>query len=315
MTNPSSVVIAGYEFPAMFLVDPATGAPLTPPLVVGSPPLLNAGATPTLPVSLIDPISGALMSAIREYAMEVGFRGNVGAYVGHRRVVALGNNPSVETAAPEDVWSGGGLYPWMTAATSLEVVAASASDTSAGTGARTISIAGLKADYTELSQTITLNGTTPVAVPTQLYRINQSLIMSAGSDGTNAGDITIRDAGAGATRAIIPAGFGITRQSVFTVPAGYTLQVISQLFSINRTGGGGGRYATLQTFIRNAVTGMFRLPLELSISDQNPYRHDGVPGLVLPEKTDFCHRCAVVSTNATNVSGGWLGIMRLNTLT
>jgi hypothetical protein len=269
-----------------------------------------------LPVSPIDPVTGAVFSAIRAYLIEVGFRSNTGAYLGHRRVVALGNNPSIDIATePEDVWSGGGLYPWMSAATSLEVVSASANDTAAGTGARTVRIDGLKADFTEVSQTITLNGVTPVALPTQLFRINGALILSAGSGGTNAADLTVRDSGGGTTRALIPAGFGITRQSIFTVPAGYTLQIISQIFSINRSGGGATKYATVQNFIKNAATGMFRLPLEIGFSDQNPYRHDGIPGVTLGEKTDYCHRCAVVSANGTNVSAGWLGVMRLNTLT
>jgi hypothetical protein len=150
-------------------------------------------------------------------------------------------------------------------------------------------------------------------VPTSIYRINSAIILTAGSGGVNASDITIRDAGGGTTRAIIPAGFGITRQSIFTVPAGNTLQIISQIFSINRSGGGAQRFATFQTFFQTSA-GVHRLPLELSISDQNPYRHDGVPGITVPEKTDFCHRCAVVSNDNTNVSGGWLGVMRLNTL-
>lgn len=58
---------------------------------------------------------------------------------GYRRITALGNNPDVDSAAvPEDIWSGGGAYPWMTGATSLEIVSSSANDTAAGTGARTV---------------------------------------------------------------------------------------------------------------------------------------------------------------------------------
>ena len=373
-TNPSEVEIAGYLFPAVVIVDPATGKPVpvtdviptsgevtiagdvsiagtvpvsvaapvpiagtvpvsvaapvpiagTVPVSVAAPAPVNittpapisVAGTPTMPASLVDPITGVLTSAIRDYLVEVGFRSNVSAYAGHRRIVALGNNPSIDIATePEDIWSGGGAYPWMTAATALELVSSSASDTAAGTGARTVTVIGLLADFTELTQVVALNGVTPVAVPTSLFRVNTFLMASAGSAGINAGDILIRDAGAGTTRAVIPAGYGNARQSVFTVPAGNTLQIISQVFSINRSGGGTERYATLQTFIRNAVTGMYRLPFEVSVSDQFPYRHDGAPGITLTEKTDFCHRCAVVNVNATNVTAGWLGVMRLNTLT
>lgn len=379
MTFPSEIIIGGYAFPAVVLVDPITGQPVpvtsvvptsgnvaipggvailgavavsgiatpvaidgtvpvsiaahviadagstfpvagtvaiagTVPVSVSTPAPVNAAATPTMPFSLIDPITGLLTSAIRDYMIEVGFFSNTGAYAGQRRVTSLGNNPDIDTATtPEDIWTGGGAYPWMTGATSLEVVCASASDTSAGTGARTISIAGLKADYTELSQTITLNGVTPVAVPTQLFRINQVVMLTAGSGKVNAGDITVRDAGAGTTRAIIPTGYGISRQSIFTVPAGFTLQIVSQIFSINRVAA--AAHATIANFIQTGLATAYRMPFEIGISDAVPYRHDGAPGVTLAEKTDFCYRCTSVSGNNTDVTAGFLGVMRQNGLT
>lgn len=75
----------------------------------------------------------------------------LGQVPGYRRITALGNNPDVDTAGPEDVWSGGGLYPWMTTATALEIVSDSASDTSAGTGARTVLVNGLDANFVEVA--------------------------------------------------------------------------------------------------------------------------------------------------------------------
>lgn len=243
----------------------------------------------------------------RDFFAEVGF----GAFTGYRRITALGNNPDISVGVVEDVWTGGGLYPFLTAATSLELVSTTANDTSAGTGARTVRIDGLDINYVEVSQTITLNGTTPVAVPTQLFRINSMIVLSAGSLETNDGTINLQDAGAGTIRSIIPLGVGITRQSVFTVPAGNTLQIISELFGINRPAGV-GRFATFATFFRTS-TGVRRLPFEISIGDEPPYRHDGVPGIIVAEKTDFLLRCTSVSSNNTDVTAGWLGIMKLNT--
>lgn len=239
-----------------------------------------------------------------DYLMNVGWN----LVPGHRRVTALGNNPDIDVA-PEDVWSGGGLYPWMTGATSLEIVSDSAADAAAGTGARTVTIAGLDTTYTEISQTVTLNGTTAVAIPTQLFRINGALIITAGSGGVNAGNLIVRDAGAGTTRAVIPLGYGITRQSQFTVPLGYTLQITSIVFSINRPSS--SRDATIATFVQTS-TGIYRMPLELSV-DGNAYRQDGVPGIMLPEKTDFGLRCTAVSATNTDLTAAWLGVMKLNT--
>lgn len=243
------------------------------------------------------------IESFRDYFAAVGF----GQIDGHSRIAVIGNNPDIDTA-PEDIWSGGGTYPWMTGATTLEVVSSSANDTSAGTGARTALIAGLNTSYAPISQTVTLNGTTPVAVSTQFFRINSFLIMSAGSGEVNAGDITLRDAGGGTTRALIQTGYGIGRQSQYTVPAGFTLAIHSTVMSINRPTT--VRDATIANFIRSP-NGFYRMPLEVSV-DGNTYRHDGNPGIVLNEKTDYGLRCTFVSATNTDITAGWLGILKEN---
>jgi hypothetical protein len=121
----------------------------------------------------------------------------------------------------------------------------------------------------------------------------------------------VRDSGGGTVRSIVPAGYGITRQSAFTVPAGWTLQVVSMLFCFNRASAG-ARFATFATFVQSQ-NGFYRMPLELTIGDEPPYRHDGLPGLVLAEKTDFALRCTFSSNNDADVTAAWLGVMRKNT--
>lgn len=272
-----------------FVVDAATG---------------NANS-PTTPMTVT-----AANGWARDYFEDVGFSLVTNA----RRVAALGNNPDVDTvslATSEDVWTGGGVYPWMTGATALEIVSSSAADAAAGTGARTVTINGLDAAWAEVSQTVTLNGITPVAIPTSLYRINSALVVTAGTGKTNAGDITIRDSGGGTTRAILPLGYGMTRQSQYTVPAGYTLQIHSLLICINRPST--TRDVTVATFTQSS-TGVYRLPLKISV-DGNPYRHDGLPGILVSEKTDFGLRCTYASATNTDLTAAWLGVMKLNTAT
>lgn len=166
--------------------------------------------------------------------------------------------------------------------------------------------------HAEFSSTVTLNGTTPVPFPSQAFRINSALIMSAGSSKTNAGTLTIRDAGGGTTRAIIAPGIGITQQSIFTVPAGFTLSIDSHLGCINRSTGV-SRYATVSNFIQSP-NGFYRMPLQLSISDTTPYRHEGEPGIIVLEKNDYCLRAIAVSSDNTDITGGWLGVLKSNTV-
>lgn len=254
----------------------------------------------------------ALMTAIHQKGMDFDTAVGLGMIPGVRRVTALGSNPDIDTASvPEDVWSVGGLYPWMTASTALEIISTSASDAAAGTGARTVTIFGLDANYLEVNQTVTLNGLTPVAIPTSLFRVNSALIMSAGSNGTNVGDINIRRVTGGTIQAQIPVGYGITRQAIFTVPAGNTLSVHSILFAQTKTGGV-ERNVTVSNFIQSP-NGFYRMPLEVSVSQLTPYRHDGKPGITLAEKTDFAFRVTSASSNDVSLTVAFLGTMYLNT--
>lgn len=252
----------------------------------------------------IDPTTG-LLAVPRDFYAAVGY----GAVPGYRRVTALGNNPGIDTGTtPEDIWAGGGLYPWKTAAGPMEVFSANAADTSAGTGARTVLVSGLDANHVEISETATLNGAT-VALVNQYLRINSARVVSAGSGERNAGDISVRDAGAGTVRAIIPATYSLTRSSAYTVPAGHTLQIVSMLFCFNRVQAS-SRFGTFVTVSR--VNGVQLQSLELTIGDEPPYRHDGVPGIIVAEKNDFVLRSVVVSNDNADVTAAWLGILRNN---
>lgn len=232
------------------------------------------------------------------------------------RVTALGNNPSVDTSAEEDVWPVGGLYPLPSSAVAMEIVSTSANDAAAGTGARTVRVDGLTADYVMLSQTVTLNGTTPVALPTPLFRINFMVVMTAGSLERNDGVIDVRRVSGGTVQSRIPKipnlGASVSQQAVYTVPAGHTLFVESLVFSINRSTGV-GRFATAATMFR-ASNGVQRLPLVVSFADSMPYRHSGDSGppIRVPEKTDFILRVLSVSTNATDITAGFLGGLKSN---
>lgn len=234
---------------------------------------------------------------------------NFGLIPRRRSIRALGNNPDIDTGAAEDVWPGGGFLSWLSVATAQEIVSGSANDAAAGTGARTVLVSGLDGSFIEQSEIATMNGTTAAALTKTYLRINNALVLSAGSGETNDAAITIRDAGGGATRAIIPAGAGISKQSNYTVPAGHSLIVREVFGCINRTGGGVVRYATIATMIRTS-TGVRRLPLEFSISSSSPYRHPAE--IPLPEKTDFMLRSTNVTVDNTDLTAAWIGVLRKN---
>lgn len=230
-----------------------------------------------------------------------------------RRITALGNNPDTDpTSVPEDIWPNGGVYQFQSNAVAMEVLSTSINDTSSGTGARTILVNGLDDNYDEISQIITLNGTTPVSIPINLKRINSSLIMSAGSGEVNGGDITIRVVSGAIVQALLPAGAGITRQAIYTVPNGYTLVVHSMVFTINRSTNTKDTIEIV-THVRSNQ-GFYREPLILGVDSRNsPYRHDGEPGITITEKNDFTLRCTYSENTNINITAGFLGILVRNT--
>lgn len=122
----------------------------------------------------------------------------------------------------------GGVYQTPTAAASLEIVSTDANDTAAGTGARTVTIIGLDANWNEVTQTVSMNGTTAVALGTDLIRAYRMYVATSGTYGTataasHAGTITLQGAGAGATWLIIySTNFprGQSECGVYTVPTG-----------------------------------------------------------------------------------------------
>lgn len=234
----------------------------------------------------------------------------LGRVPGATRTVRLGNNPDVDIlTVPETVWPNGGVYPWMTAATSLEAVSTSAQDGAAGSGAATITVPGLDANFTPTTLTVALNGTTPVALSAQLLRVQIATVTALGAagalGGTNVGDIIIRDAGGGTVRAIIPAGYGISRSSTYTVPANRTLVIGGFFGCINRSTN--TDVVEVGIALQNAVTKVAIFPFEFSIRN-TPYAHDlkDAPVVAL-QKTDVSLRVAYTANNNTNVSAAFAG--------
>lgn len=79
-------------------------------------------------------------------------------------------------------------YP--SSAGAVTVVSASTADTSAGTGARTVKIEGLDENYAIQSETVTMNGQTNVVTTNTYIRLFRMSVLTAGTGGKNAGNIT-----------------------------------------------------------------------------------------------------------------------------
>lgn len=129
----------------------------------------------------------------------------------------------------ETIWETGGIYEYLTVASTVSAISDDSGDTVTGTGARTIEIQGLDSNYNTVTEVISTNGTSSGSASTnEFLRIYRALVKTAGSTGTNEGHIDIN---AGSTTVISigtkgtgvnKEGFGQSQTSVYTIPAGKT---------------------------------------------------------------------------------------------
>lgn len=103
-----------------------------------------------------------------------------------------------------------------TTAAVVSIVSASTADTSAGTGARTISVQGLDEDYNQVTETVTMNGQSAVTTTGTFIRVFRMRVETAGTGEVNAGNITASIGGSDVAR--ITANEGQTLMAVYTVP-------------------------------------------------------------------------------------------------
>jgi hypothetical protein len=197
--------------------------------------------------------------------------------MGHDHLDLFGYSTVVGSTAMGPLWEGltssGGNYPFPASAGTISVVSASASDT-----AVTMLIQGLGASFEPITESVALNGTTPVVTTQSFLRINK-VITTAGNA---VGNVTFTR---GATViAQVNAGLGQTQMSVYTVPAGYTLYLTYFQADGNTTTTSG---AYMNTRLRTTLnpSGV------ILISGQTTYLTSfiipyGVPVEVV-EKTDF----------------------------
>lgn len=219
------------------------------------------------------------------------------------RVNKFGANRSVDTTSlPETVWETGGLYPYQSSAQSLEVLGGANDVLTTGAGAWTVEVQGLDANWTLQTDTVSMNGVTPVAVAGTWLRVFRAKVVTAGSTNSNVNDIVIRIASGGTTLATILATLGQSTMALYTVPAGKTAYLST--FSVGvMFGTGGGAQGDVALFARdNAVANAaFQIKSETGGRGGVSTRQFVTP-LRFTEKTDIESRVLDVSGNAASIT-------------
>lgn len=209
-----------------------------------------------------------ILDTIEDFSIGV----SEGLIVQHASVNKFGANDSLNSSL-ETIWIGDSRYTFPSSAATLTVSNSSANDAAAGTGAQQIKIQGVNSSYTEIEETVTMNGTTSVTTSSSFLRVNRAFVTSAGSGGENAGDISIKNSGTEIGK--ISTGLNQTLQAIYTVPGNKTGFIKSYYYSIPKDKeaecrlyvkeADGVSQAKHQLFLQEAyVQHVFSFPLKVS---------------------------------------------------
>ncbi len=223
-------------------------------------------------------------------------------------VTVFANVISVAAATPMLAWELQIPYVFQTAAVAMELVSSSASDAAAGTGARSVVVTTLDTNYNEVVSVVTPNGTTPVAIPGTHRHHNNSIVVASGSTFSNVGNITIRTVSGAVAQGYIAAGIGVSRQGLYTVPAGKIFMSKNFFFAhavIGVTTGG----VQFKPFLRFQNGTIFQGIWQNLNSNQIVPITLPVP-FTITEKTTFGYNLDLATTSTGTFALGTTGILR-----
>lgn len=216
----------------------------------------------------------------------------------------FGRNADIDIGT-EDIWTTGGTWAAPATAAVVNFASSDAADTSAGTGARTISVEGLDSNYDSVTETVTLNGATPVATSSGFWIVHNVSVLTAGSGGTNAGVITGTSAAAGTpVLASVAIGKGRSENAIYMVPRNKTLLLFDISGSTTTTG-------TVNIGLwTKTFGGVFNIRRNYSVNGtgSSSFSHDFVPPLKIEAKT-IVKLTGEASSNNSDVSADWDGIL------
>ena len=164
-------------------------------------------------------------------------------------VCIIGRNPSIEDGSVELMCAAGASgITEQSAAVALEILSDDADDdgSPAGNGANTIRIEGIDTNGDRSVQTATMNGTTEVAVTTNLQYVNLIEVATYGSSNANEGTITIQVVSGNVFQASILPLLGRSMEGLYVVPNDYELVVEECWGAILSTANTVGDLATFQ---------------------------------------------------------------------
>ena len=207
----------------------------------------------------------------------------------HYRLHKFGFNPLINQTE-ETIWDVGGIYAYPSSAVKMTAT----STDGANDEDVQVTIQGLDADYNQLSETVTLDGTGSGETSGFFLRVFRAFI-----EGSQEPSGTINITNTGTTYARITLGENQTLMTVWTVPAGYTAYLLQK--DVTCLTEQNNRFGTIR-FISRKFGGVFRTHDKFSVENAHVEIGYSTP-IPLTERTDIEVR-AVGSSGGGGGGGG-----------
>jgi hypothetical protein len=205
----------------------------------------------------------------------------------------FGAVPSLSGGTTGTIWDVNDTkYPWSAFdnATTLQINTTTANDqVSTLDSGKSVTIIGLDSNFNEISETLTISGSTAGPSTNQYKRIYRAY-----TSADNLTRIKIKTTSTSTEVCRIGIGLAQTLMAIYTVPAGYTGYIDEGTCTIQAGGD-----ATLNFYARYGGTGAFRIGHSAEISGTGgPYIKNFTIPLAFPEKSDLDVRATCRSNNS-----------------
>lgn len=231
------------------------------------------------------------------YGLEVA-RGNVTGVAGLNK---FGRSTAVGNGAQTTIWDANTAYTFSTSA-DITHLWSTAGDT------QDIVVQGLDNSYAEVEQTVTLTGTTAVALGTALRFVNRMYVDDTTSP---AGDVRAGDSGKTFYRSQITIGNNQTGQAVYTVPIGKTFYMEQWYANFNKSSGGAGSVDLQLEAILEGKVFRARSFLGVLSTGSSHFAHEYPVPQTFPAKTSI-YIDGLASSANLDVSAGFEGYLVSN---
>lgn len=157
-----------------------------------------------------------LLSSDTAFLLEV-LKGNVPGHTLHHR---HGHNGDLGTSL-SDIWDDDSVMIYLSSAETMNIVSDNAADDVGSTGALTVNVIGLDANFLEVSEVVNMDGTTNVVTTLAFIRVTDLQVLTVGTGLKNAGKITATATTTSTTpQAVMAVGLNHSLNGKYTSPAG-----------------------------------------------------------------------------------------------